>query len=172
MFAKQTRRTQKTFGTRFGEHLSEPTSCRQVLLTRKHRRERNTFCTCFANARKSTLGTWLAGGMELRSRVKGGRYLPEQLRVRVHCRWRVTPSLSCCLWPLSTQFCVAGIGINLFSGSQRKLVKGEQPAVVFAQTGPRADQPSQPSRMWPKRLPVVCISRRIGIPRFFFDCEF
>ena len=43
-----------------------------------------------ANARSSTLGTWHASGVELRSRVDG-RYLPEQLRVRVHCRWGVTP---------------------------------------------------------------------------------
>ena len=37
--------------------------------------------------------TWLASGVELRSCVDG-RHLPEQLRARVRCRWRVTPSLS------------------------------------------------------------------------------
>ena len=89
--AKQTR-TQEISGTRRREHFSEPTSmCGQVLLSRNHRRERKTFCTCFANARWSTSGTWLAGGVEMYSRVDG-RYLPEQLRVRIHCCWRVTPS--------------------------------------------------------------------------------
>ena len=45
---KQRRRTQDIRGTRRGEHFLEPTSMRaSVLLSRKHRRERNTFCSCF-----------------------------------------------------------------------------------------------------------------------------
>ena len=56
--------------------------------------------------------------VELRSLVHS-RYLLAQLRIRVHCRWRVMSSLSTCLWSLSTQFHVAGIGINLFCGTPR-----------------------------------------------------
>ena len=43
-----------------------------------------------------------------------------QLRVCVHCRWRVMPSLSFCLWPPHTQFRVAGVGIFRLSGTPRK----------------------------------------------------
>ena len=90
--------------------------------------------------------------MELRSRVDG-RYLPAQLRVRVHSRWRVMPSLSFCLWSLNTQFCVAGIGIKLFCGTPRQgsrasirhhverpniVLSRNSDLVVFAQTRPRA----------------------------------
>ena len=56
--------------------------------------------------------------MELRSRVDS-RHLPEQLRVRIQCRWRVTPSLSCCLWSAHT-ILRAGTGICLFSCTPRK----------------------------------------------------
>ena len=53
-----------------------------------------------------------ASGVELRSRVDG-RFLSAQLRVREHCRWRVTPSLSLLLVGTErTHFCVAGFGIT------------------------------------------------------------
>ena len=71
---KQLRRTQEISGTRRGEHLFELTSTRG----------------------NQHLSAWHAKGVELRSRVDG-RYLPAQQGVRVHCLWRVTPSLSFCL---------------------------------------------------------------------------
>ena len=56
---------QEIFGTRRSEHFSEPTSmCGQVLLSKKHHRERNTFCTWSAKAR--------------------------QINIRLACRWRGT----------------------------------------------------------------------------------
>ena len=90
MFVQPIQRTQEMLGTRRCEHFSEPTTrCGQVLLSRKHRRGRYTFYTCHI---KHVACQWRG----LRSRVDG-RYLPAQPRVRVHCRWRVTPSLSFCL---------------------------------------------------------------------------
>ena len=92
--------------------------CGRVLVSRKHSRERNTFCTCFAKALQSTSSTWPARGVELRSRVDGR---PEQLRVRVHLP--LASDAIAFLLPVATertQFCVAGVEINLFLARHEK----------------------------------------------------
>ena len=76
----------------------------------------------------------LARGMpvawELSSRVDGC-CLSEQLRVRAECRWRVTPSLSSCLCPLSTHSSVRGDWNLPFSGTPRRWVKSEHSAPTW-----------------------------------------
>ena len=102
-------------------------------------------CDVLRTHGNQTLGTKHASGVELRSGVDG-RYLPDKLRVRVHCRWRVTPSRSFCLSSLGTR--------NVpFSGLPRKessmsarhhlerpniVLSRNSDLVVFAQISTRA----------------------------------
>ena len=143
-----------------GEHFSEPTSMSgRVLLSRKHRREANTFCTCFAKARNSTQGTWHAGGVELRSRVDS-----RHLRTL----------------PLASD--AVALILHISAGTSRKgsrtrmrhrlarpniAMSRNSDEVVFAQTGARAKK--QPSCVWPERFAAICIFGRIGISREFLQ---
>ena len=65
--------------------------CGQMPLLRKHSRERNKSARVLRTHGNQLEARGKPVGVELHSRADGC-YLPEHLRVRVHCRWRVTPS--------------------------------------------------------------------------------
>ena len=95
-----------------------------MLLSRKHRRERTTFCTRFASVIniKHVACQWRG------TAFSRGRPPPAQPRLRIHCRWRVTPSLA--FSPVVTEHThnsasAALDGTNFVFGLPRKSVKCE-----------------------------------------------
>ena len=106
-FVKQVRRTQETSETVRGEHFCEPPSmCGHMLSPRKHRRDRNTFCTCFWR------GTAFSRRRPLPSPTAAcSRALPLASNAVAFLLSVVTEH---------TKFCDAGIGSFPFSGTPRK----------------------------------------------------
>ena len=147
---------QKKGGRKKREHFLEPTAmCGQVFLSRKERRERSTSCSCFANARQSTSGTWLAGGEELRPRVDGRN---------LHERLRVPPSRFFCFSSLGTRNCgnralesfrsVTKMGHERGVGTPEHRRRLAIPTLLYLHNQARPQK--KPSCMWPGRPPAVC----------------
>ena len=140
-------------------------------LSRKHSRERRTFCTFL----RTHGNQYQARGMPVAW---------NKLRVSVHCRWRICRRFPYACGHSTHNSASRALEYFLFlarheNGQERAIVTIWNartssclviPTLLRLHTQARAQKKKQPSRTWSERLTAACIIGRIGISRVSF-CE-